>query len=574
MRGWRYRRLRESHVFVALDGCVAAMEGMKFPNPYDGRLLGAFAAVLIRDDPKSLGFLRQRKVAAFVDKTRGEQKELFTLIGLRIADQYLYARKDSVPKETNLTRPNELIDRLGEIFEQMKIAGEAMAEVDVTSDELALTLGDLPTAEQIATALVEEVVGSYEALVPELGEDDEIPERVQREAMAKAAFLRLGVDDLVELATFDELGERPSKKQLVKALGERYADELDEVARLTLRRTEGDPEFGLVTRLVKLVAPPDLVATKNALVGLRGHYFEPRPALFFVFGDVNPAPSGQILEFKGSVRSFSVSPASAGGETKLNARPGKQEVSVVLRANRAWAEVSARRATDLSHVRAVLRRTGELVPSPMVPRPDPLTDAPYNVWDTRTLWMLDFLRQDLQAPELRLEDTLMANFISIDTETKEEPVNEGDTDATLTPSVDSVQLRGQQLHDHPEACARIVGRAHLRDIELRIRRVLDSEKGTSRLVRVRLSWEKDHLVVMSGADDDEIDSDLHQQLVRMIRNAAERPLSAGLSETLERIQRRAGEIDVDGAAESVLTPDAQAETPAPADLATADAGPG
>ena len=554
LRGWRYRRLRDSHVFGALDGCVEAMIGMKFPNPYDGRILGAFATALIRHDPKSLGYLRKRKVLAFVDEARGEREELFVLIGLRIADQYLDARKGLIPKEPLLSRPNGLLDQLEDLFELMRQAGEAMSKESVTDDEIAVTFPDLPSAEQIATALIEEAVGSYEAVIPELGEDEEIPDKVQREAMARAAFLRLGVDDLVELAAIDDMGHRPTKAQLVKALGERYADDLDEVARLTLRRTEGDPEFGLVTRLVKLGQAPDISATTTALTDLRGHYFEARPALFFVFGDVVPSPSGQIVEFAGRIRSFTVSPAVAGGETKLNARPGTQDISVILKSGRLWAEVNARRTTDLSYVRAVLRRTGEIVPSSTIPAPDPLPDAPFNTWDRRTLWILDFLRQDLQASDLKLVDMLVANFISPDAGgTSEASGSTGDEGSQAVPVVDSVELRGQQLHDHPEACARIVGRAHLRDVELRVRRVLDKDKGTSKLVRVRLSWEKDHLAVMSGAHGDEIDPNLHQKLTQLVRDAAGRPLSPALRGTLERIQRRASEVEVDADAESILT---------------------
>lgn len=552
LRSRRYRTLRDTHIFPALDGAVQSMDGVRFTNPYDGEILGGLAGVLIRHDRKVLWYLRRRKVEAFVDESRGERAELFRLVGLLIAEQYLRARKDSIPPEPRLTPPEVLLSQLEGLFEEMREAGEAMTALEVTNGEVALTLDDLPDAANIAQGLIEAVVGSYEALLPATDDDDEIPNGVQREAMAKAAFLRLGVNDLAELTAEHGIENVPTKAAMAKVLAERYADELDEVARLTLRRTEGDPEFGLVTRLVQLREPPDIAATNAALQELRGHYIEPRAALFFVFGDAVLSPSERILNCEGTIRSFSVSPAEAGGDTRLNARPATQNISVRLQADNPWAEVNARRTTDLSYIRAVLRRTGEVVPTAEVTRPDPLADNPYNTWDTRTLWILEFLQRDLQATELKLIDTLMANFVSPNGNMGEDEVDIDAEEEAPRPNIDSVQLRGQQLHDHPEACARIVGRSHLRDIEMRIRRVVDRQRGTSRLVRVRLAWEKDHIAVMSGADGDEIDTDLHRQLVRLVTRALERPLQAGLMATLQRIERRAGESDIEQGAPSVL----------------------
>jgi hypothetical protein len=51
--------------------------------------------------------------------------------------------------------------------------------------------------------------------------------------------------------------------------------------------------------------------------------------------------------------------------------------------------------------------------------------VPYGSWDPRSLWMLDLMRHDLQAPDLRLHETLMANF---DTPKGTDPEDDQDGD--------------------------------------------------------------------------------------------------------------------------------------------------
>lgn len=98
----------------------------------------------------------------------------------------------------------------------------------------------------------------------------------------------------------------------------------------------------------------------------------------------------------------------------------------------------------------------------------------------------------------------------------------------------SVKLRGHRLQDHPDLCSRIVGRSHLKDLEFKIEKP-NSAGGFPDRSLVRLAWERDHLVVMTGALGDEIDGTLHQQLVRMTRDAAIRPLTDGLFRRYEEL---------------------------------------
>jgi hypothetical protein len=541
LRSLRYRTLRKSHFFKALDGAVESMQALKFPNPYDGRVLGGLARVLFANDPKALGYLRSRKVAALDDNEKRER--LFTYAGMLIAEDYLSENRKEVPREMRLASAHVLIDELGGLFDRMAAAGAEMANENVLSTELAVRFQDAPDPTNLARILIEDAVRSYESLIPETDDENDIPDQIQRRSMSKAAFLQLGAKDLTEVAQSEGLtvDDLPTKAALADALAEKYGDDLDKVAALVVRRTEGDPGYGLITRLIPLKEPPNLAGVAAALRDLQGRYFEPRTAVFFIFGEL--ADSTNALRVAGRIRSFAVKPDEAGGVTQVNFRAQADDVQVVLRPGEPWAEVNVRRLADLSVVRAVLRRTGEVQPAAAVALPEALEREPYATWDVRTLWMLDFLRRDLQAPELRLADTLMANFISRAVVSSDEEDEEDDRDERQRPNVDSVRLRGTQLQDHPEACVRIADGSHLRDIEVSLRHVTDPVRGFSKRVRFRLAWEDSHLSVMSGADDDDqLDAALHRQVVGLVRRAAGRSLDEeGLSLTLRRIARRAAE---------------------------------
>jgi hypothetical protein len=548
LRGKRFRTLKEAHIFSALDAGVSSMQSLGFPDPYNGRVLAALAVVLVANDEKSLGDMAKRKIKAIAKGSEDERKEFLELVSFEISERYLEARKSEIPAETKITSPESLVEKLGNVFEVMEKLGKEMAGISVMSDEMALTLeNEMPDATNIAEALVGGVIGSYESLVPAVNDDGDLPTAVERRAIAKAAFLRLGVDDLAELAAENGIEDVPTKAAMAKALAEVYEDDLEKVAKLTLRQTEGDPSFGLITRLLPLSSAPSIQAARKAFESLRGHYFEVRPAIFFVFGAVTLSPDERFLTIAGAIRSFSVSPVEVGGETELNARPRKDDISIRLQADQKWATVTARRASDLAYVGAVLRRSGEVSPSPSVAAPSPLAQLPYSVWDARSLWMLDFFRRDLQAETLKLENTLMANFDSSKASDLQEEGDEG------KPRLASVKLRGMQLQDHPEVCARIVGRAHLKDVEFRLRKVTDQENNFSTHTRIRLSWERDHVAILTGADGETLDPELHNRLVRLVRDAIDKPLSTELIPILQRIETRAQETEVEADADGVLT---------------------
>lgn len=145
----------------------------------------------------------------------------------------------------------------------------------------------------------------------------------------------------------------------------------------------------------------------------------------------------------------------------------------------------------------------------------------------------------------------MANFDAPKgTDPEEDP---GGDDEKVKPRLASVRLKGRALQDHPEVCTRIVDRAHMKDLEFKIRKVTDKAKGTASLQPVRLAWERDHLVVMTGAAGEKIDKELHSTLVRLTRDAVDHPLSAELIPTLQKIQKRSQGKDVGADAEGVFS---------------------
>jgi hypothetical protein len=545
LKSLRYRTLRAPHFFTALDSAVHTMRALGAANPYDGHTLGALARVILREDPKALGVLHRRKVAALAEPAVLD--ELLTLTGMLIAEQYLDAHHRDIPVEPRLGTAAALLDALDDLFGQMRDHGQAMARTDVVADEIAITLPGLGDSTSIARALVDDAVLAYESLIPE-SEDGGVPDPVQRRSISKAAFLRLTAAELAELAAEEDDGSTaglPSRQAIADALADRHGQDLDHVARMVIRQAEGDPSFGLVTRLMPLREPPDLDAAERAFRALQTRYFEPRLAVFFIFGAVSR--NAGTLRATGRLVSFTVNPTEAAGTAQIYAKPTSQDITVVLRDGESWAEIDARRASDLHLLRTVLRRTGEIQPSSALTAPDPYPRDPYSAWDSRTLWVLDFLRRDLQAPELKLDDTLMANFLTPQADTDD---TDDDGGGRRVPNLQAVRLLGSQLHEHPEACSRIASCAHLRDIEVRVRKVTDQTLNLSQLVRVRLSWESDHLAVLSGASsDDTFEYGVHEQIVKLVRGAAGRQLGeAGLLFMLAQVQRRAadGTIPQDG----------------------------
>jgi hypothetical protein len=562
-RGKRFRTLRDEHIYTVLDQGVTAMKASGVTSP-NGKILGALASTLVQSDEKSIGDLQNRKITAVTDGTPEEWTEFFELLGFEIAERYLAARKGKFSKETPIMSPESLVDKLEGVLAEMQARGQEMALVSALPDEMAVTPADaMPDPVNVGRAILEGVAGSYQLLVPPVGEDGELPNAVEESATAKAAFLRLSVDDLVELAAAEGMTDLPTKSALVKALADRYADDLDKVAELTLRETATEAGSGLTTRLLPLSAAPDVKPAHEGFASLCGRYFEIRPTVFFVYRSATLSPDGQFLTIEGSIRSFFVSPVEFTEKRRLNPRPRKDDVKIRLQENQKWAMVESARASDMPHIGAILRRSGAVKTSGAVPAPDPLSVAPYAAWDARSLWMLDLIRRDLQAPELLLQETLMANF---DSPKGTDPTEEENEDEEkVKPRLASVRLKGRKLQDHPEVCARIVNRAHMKDVEFRLRKVTDKQHNIATLTAVRFAWERDHLAVMTGAVDDKIDGSLHRLLVRLVRDAVDRPLSSELVPILKNIEKRSKETDVDADAKGVFTEEEPPTPPEPAE---------
>lgn len=207
----------------------------------------------------------------------------------------------------------------------MVIAGKEMSAIKVSEREMAVDLPAMPDPFDLGRALLDDALGAYESLIPETDDDDGVPSPVERRAIAKAAFLHLTFEDLQRQS--DEEGFTDVKTRLAAAelLAEKYADAWEKVAEIVLRREKGDPEFGLITRLLPLEGSPNLDGAQQALNALRGRFYEPRVAAFFLFDEVERL--GPVLKISGRIRSWAVSPSEAGGEARLNTRAFKDAVN-------------------------------------------------------------------------------------------------------------------------------------------------------------------------------------------------------------------------------------------------------
>ncbi len=526
-------RFRLKRLFLALDGGQDSLSILKL-DPWDGRLLAALANSFMRGDRKVLGWFMARKPTGF--KTTADVDRLHELLGKAVSEKFLTARKKPKDRERPLAVYDGIEQNLVAILDEMRKMGQLTEREASFAKELAVENEQYGDGLETAKRLLEDAIGDYESLVPAVASGaSEIPSEVQGKAIAKAAFLRLRADDLAEIAEGEGLVDLTTRDALAEALASRFKNEHDKVARLVLRQEDGDPEYGLVTRLVPLDHAPDLSQAAKELSPLVGRYFETRVAQWFVFLGVEPG--GSELLIKGRVLGYSVRPAEVADAAKLNASPHRDDVTVRLRKGIPWAETDARRPGDLSAVRAVLRRADIAKPLEAVPSPAPIDEPPYAAWDPRTLWMLELMQRELSTDPFSVHNVLMVDF--------ERPLR-GEQVPLDRPSVQAIRLRGSQLQDHPEVCSLITRQRHMLDIQIQLRYWANKQAGTSLLPGIRVTWAGNHVAVMTGDVDGHLSVELHRSLVNAVRDAVGRDVDIDrLRLLLRRIERNAGMGEAD-----------------------------
>jgi hypothetical protein len=526
-------RFRLARLVKALDQAQNSLSILKL-DPWDGRLLAGLAASFMRGDRKVLGWFTNRKPTGF--KTTKDVDRLHELLGKAVAEKYLNKRKKPKHRERPLAVYDGIEQDLAKIMDAMRQEGKATEEEAAFAKELAVENPLLGDGLEGARRLLEQAIGDYESLVPPVtGGNEDVPTDVQDKAISKAAFLRLRAEDLIEIGEREGLMDLPTREALAEALARKYKGEHDKVARLVLRQEDGDPEYGLVTRLVPLDRVPDLDQAQADLAPLVGRYFETRTAQWFVFREVTR--DGNQLVIRGRVRGYTVRPAEVGNTAKLNASPHKEDVTIRLRRGVIWAETDARRPSDLNAVRAMLRRADIAKPLNGVPSPTAIKQDPYSGWDPRTLWMLELMQRELFTDPFVVTNVLMVNF---------ERPSRGEQVPANQSTVQAVRLRGNRLQDHPEVCSLITRQRHMFEIQIQLRYWTNKKAGTSVILKARISWADNHLVVMTGDLDGNLSVEVQRALVKAVRDAAGRDVDVDrLLLLLRRIERNAGQGESD-----------------------------
>jgi hypothetical protein len=526
-------RFRLPRLFKALEQAQNSLSILKL-DPWDGRLLAGLAASFMRGDRKALGWFKKRKPTGL--KTTQDVDRLHELLGKAVAEKFLSKHKKPKHRERPLAVYDGVEQDLAEIMDTMRAQGRATEQEADFAKELAVENPQVGDGLEGARRLLEEALGEYESLVPLVsGGAEDVPTDVQDKAISKAAFLRLRAEDLIEIGEREGFSDLPTREALAEALARKFKGEHDKVARLVLRQEDGDPEYGLVTRLVPLDRVPDLDQAEHDLLPLVGRYFETRTAQWFVFREV--AREGNQLTIRGLVRGYTVRPAEVGTTAKLNASPHKDDVTIRLRQGVIWAETDARRPSDLNAVRAVLRRADVARPLNGVPSPAAIKEDPYSGWDPRTLWLLELMQRELFADPFAVTNVLMVNF---------ERPSRGERVPANQSTVQAVRLRGNRLQDHPEVCTLITRQRHMFEIQIQLRYWTNKRAGTSVILKARISWADNHLVVMTGDIDGHLSTEVHRALVRAVRDAAGRDVDINrLRLLLRRIERNAGQGESD-----------------------------
>lgn len=546
----RHGRFRLGRLYAALDEAQGSLNILKL-DPWDGKILAPHATAFLRADRRVLGwFVGGQKMETL--KTKDDVEELHQLLGLAVTEKYLSKRKRPRHRERPLAVYDGIERDLRAIMDRMVQLGQATeADADFVNDLLVDNplYGD---GLEESLKILETALGEYEDLVPRVADGDvEIPRAVEERAIAKAAFLRLRAKELDEIAEANGLLDLSTREALATALADKFATNHDAVAKLVLREEDGNPEFGLVTRLIPLDRIPDLTEAKRGLEAFVGRYFETRVAQWFVFRDVAVDAAGETVRIKGRIRGYTVRPAEVSGDARLNANPHRDDVTLTLRRGIPWAETDAPRSSDLFAVRALLRRAEIARPLGVVPEPAPMGDERYASWSARTLWMLELLQSELSVDPFEVTNVVMVNFERPKAK-KSREAEEGDEEVEPEstndrPDVQAVRLRGILLIDHPEVCSLVTRGRHMFEVQLQFRYWTDRGRGYNKLVTARIAWAGDHLSIMTGPDaQGELVPDVHRRLVKIARDAAGRGIDRNAMRLLlRRIERNAKAAETD-----------------------------
>lgn len=487
------RGRRRERVFKAIDVGRAGLKRLRL-NPSDAEAVGAFAAGYA-ESQGLIEWLTKRKADLATETAR---QEAIALAGRFITAKYFRARQVAASSAQSILALAVSEAEVREILEAMNaVSPDAQTQGDVSA----------------GVRRVVDALSIYETAVPLADEDGSIPDRIQDRGITEAAFLGIRAEELKAIIAAEASdASDQTKSAIVEKLVEIYAGREDDIARVLAGH---GPSVGDGHRVVQRLIPlEDQVAgvadLEKRVQVLIGRYFETAPAEWLLFTSAQLKSGG--LQIGGRLFGYRVDVQDVKDEARLQPRKRDEPFFLTVRNGEAWAELTSRSPRSVRAVRRVLRNIQIGVPV------GHLRDLGHSVdeFDAQSVWALDLIRKGYDAQKFEVLDHILVRF--------ERPNALPDDNK---PDVQSIQLKGRLLVDHPEVCALLVDGRRITELELVLGMRLRQTRTEQRpALRVKLQITSDHLAVISSFGSDAVAYRPQDLVLQSLKHAVETPVDS------------------------------------------------
>jgi hypothetical protein len=351
--------------------------------------------------------------------------------------------------------------------------------LEAEKPDVTAALGDV-----LRAALEDEVVPATEVA----SKSEIVAWELDRE-LIKKALVGLKRDELKTIAASHHLDVRGDTEHLASVIARAYGWDEEAIARLVLEHeSEPSPERGHVSRLIPLIAPPDVAGLIRRLEYVRGRYVRVAVARWFVFESIRV--QGESVNLVGRVRAYQASVDERVEAPQLARSHREDEVRIRIDGKSSIVQVDGASTTIANSVMRALQATTDLKPINAVPLRQPTLEGSAMSFAGESLFLLDVLFNRLPAAGLSEPNLTVARF-----RLRDAPDETEDNDAARRPRLKAVRFEGDHLLDSVTACRLLAREARpLVDVSLR---AAAGQDPTARYP-IRMAIERNHVLLITG----------------------------------------------------------------------------
>lgn len=430
-----------------------------------------------------------------------------------------------------IARSDEIDERLEDLARRLAESGRTTGEAVLQRKAAAgkvVRRRDLPafTTEFLAAAR-QALEDEVDIARPAVFDEDIEPSEAEREILKKA-LARLKLEQLRQIVESRGADPRGNEEEVIERLIAVLSADRQAIARLILEHEEPTPERGLANRLFPVFGTRiDADVALRRLEQYARRYIRTGIARWFVFG--SPERRGDAAVLDGAFRTYRVEPFEEDNFFEIFSSPEALPVTIRLEDRSIYIDTRAKGVTESrAAAQAVMKLLG-LSPSPGLPIETHPREGQLLRWDTRSVFMVSFLLNELNSEGIETLNLTSAHF----------ETGEASRGTDLRPVVRSVRFEGAHLLDSKPASELLIEGRALVSIALLVR--FTPMAGESFVLPIQLSLDKDHVTVLTGfgAERHEVANQLQRELLRRMKGALGRELSDDRAEELERL---AGEM--------------------------------